>query len=97
MGLPEPRVGEAIGGARQRRIPDGLAGVSELHSLVAGHAGCLSLAWAVLDRASRGWRGVDQRPANVRLLQQLGRALLGPPPPERQGRDAPAEPVVSAA
>jgi putative transposase len=33
--------------------------------------------WAVLDRASRGWRGVNQTPANVRLLQQLRHQLLG--------------------
>jgi putative transposase len=45
-------------------------------------AGCPASAAAcrwcgrVLDRASRGWRGVDQRPANVRLLQQLRRDLL---------------------
>ena len=36
-----------------------------------GERSCLSLVWAVLDRASRGWRGVDMNPANVRLLQQL--------------------------
>jgi len=53
---------------------------------------CLSLVWAVLDRASRGWRGVDQRPANVRLLQQLRHQLLDPPSLELQGGDAPAEP-----
>jgi putative transposase len=62
-----------------------------------GERSCLSLVWAVLDRASRGWRGVDQRPANVRLLQQLRRQLLDPPAPERQGGDAPAEPVIPAA
>jgi hypothetical protein len=37
----------------------------------------------VLDRAGRGWRGVDLRPASVRHLQQLridlhGRARLEP-------------------
>jgi transposase-like protein len=36
-----------------------------------GERSCLSLVWAVLDRASRGWRGVDMNPASVRLLQQL--------------------------
>jgi hypothetical protein len=40
---------------------------------------------------------VDQRPANVRLLQQLRRQLLGPPAPERRGGDALAEPVIPAA
>lgn len=34
--------------------------------------------WAVLDRASRGWRGVDMNPANVRLLQQLRADLFEP-------------------
>jgi hypothetical protein len=31
--------------------------------------------WAMLDRAGRGWRGVDLRPANVHLLQRLGHQL----------------------
>jgi len=62
-----------------------------------GERSCLSLVWAVLDRASRGWRGVDQRPANVRLLQQLRHQLIGPPAPERRGGDALAEPVIPAA
>ena len=43
-----------------------------------GERSCLSLVWAVLDRASRGWRGVDMNPANVRLLQQLRADLLRP-------------------
>ena len=43
-----------------------------------GEHSCLSLVWAVLDRASRGWRGVTQTPANVRLLQQMRHALFGP-------------------
>ena len=41
-----------------------------------GETSCLSLVWAVLDRASRGWRGVTQTPAGVRLLQDLRRQLL---------------------
>ncbi|MDP8969231.1 MAG: hypothetical protein M3N52_01725 [Actinomycetota bacterium] len=40
-----------------------------------GERSCLPLVWAVLDHASRGWRGVDMNPANVRLLQQLRRDL----------------------
>jgi putative transposase len=43
-----------------------------------GERSCLSLVWAVLDRASRGWRGVDMNPANVRLLQQLRADLFRP-------------------
>ena len=62
-----------------------------------GERSCLSLVWAVLDRASRGWRGVDQRPANVRLLQQLRRQLLEPPALERREGDVLAEPISPAA
>lgn len=43
-----------------------------------GEHSCLSLVWAVLDRASRGWRGVTQTPAGLRLLQDLRRDLLDP-------------------
>jgi putative transposase len=43
-----------------------------------GERSCLSLVWAVLDRASRGWRGVVMTPAGVRLLQDLRRRLLRP-------------------
>jgi hypothetical protein len=48
-------------------------------------------------RAWRGWRGVDRRPANVRLLQRLRRQLLDPPAVELQGGDALADPVIPAA
>jgi putative transposase len=44
-----------------------------------GETSCLSLVWAVLDRASRGWRGVTQTPTGVRLLQNLRRQLFSPP------------------
>jgi putative transposase len=44
-----------------------------------GEQSCLSLVWAVLDRASRGWRGVTMTPAGVRLLQDLRRQLTHPP------------------
>jgi putative transposase len=44
-----------------------------------GERSCLSLVWAVLDRASRGWRGVVMTPAAVRLLQELRRQLHHPP------------------
>lgn len=37
---------------------------------------CLSLVWAVLDRASRAWRGVRQTPASVRLLQKMRHELF---------------------
>jgi putative transposase len=44
-----------------------------------GEASCLSLVWAVLDRASRGWRGLTVTPKALRLLQDLRRQLLHPP------------------
>ena len=44
-----------------------------------GETTCLSLVWAVLDRASRGWRGVTQTSESIRLLQDLRRQLLEPP------------------
>jgi putative transposase len=43
-----------------------------------GERSCLSLVWAVLDRASRGWRGVVMTPAGVRQLQDLRRQLHHP-------------------
>ena len=44
-----------------------------------GEASCLSLVWAVLDRASRGWRGLAMTPAGSRLLHELRRQLFDPP------------------
>jgi putative transposase len=49
-----------------------------------GETSCLSLVWAVRDRASRGWRGFTMTPAGLRLLQDLRRQLLEPPTPLRQ-------------
>jgi putative transposase len=40
-----------------------------------GETSCLSLVWAVLDRASRGWRGLTMTPKALRLLQDLRRQL----------------------
>jgi transposase-like protein len=42
-----------------------------------GERSCLSLVWAVLDRATGGWRGVTVTPADARLLAGL-RARLHP-------------------
>jgi putative transposase len=36
-----------------------------------GERSCLSLVWAVLDRATAGWRGVTLTPSDVRLLAAL--------------------------
>jgi putative transposase len=44
-----------------------------------GETSCLSLVWAVLDRASRGWRGLTMTSDGLRLLQDLRRMLLEPP------------------
>jgi putative transposase len=44
-----------------------------------GEQSCLSLVWAVLDRASKGWRGVEMTPAVVRRLQNLRHELIAPP------------------
>jgi len=35
--------------------------------------------WAVLDRASAGWRGFTMTADGLRLLQDLRRSLLDPP------------------
>ena len=44
-----------------------------------GETSCLTLVWAVLDRASRGWRGFTMTAAGLRQLQDLRRSLLAPP------------------
>jgi transposase-like protein len=48
-----------------------------------GETSCLTLVWAVLDRASAGWRGVNVTSDGLRLLQDLRRSLLEPPRPLR--------------
>ena len=44
-----------------------------------GRHSCLKLVWAVLDRASAGWRGFTMTPAGLRLLADLRRSLHDPP------------------
>jgi len=44
-----------------------------------GEHSCLSLVWAILDRASAGWRGFKMTPAKLRLLADLRRSLHDPP------------------
>lgn len=44
-----------------------------------GEQSCLSLVWAVHDRASKGWRGVQHTPLTTRLLADLRRQLFEPP------------------
>jgi len=48
-----------------------------------GETSCLALVWAVLDRASRGWRGLTMTSDGLRLLQDVRRSLLDPPAPLR--------------
>lgn len=45
-----------------------------------GERSCLSLVWAVLDRASRGWRGVQETIPSIRLLAEIRRDLFNPDP-----------------
>ena len=59
-----------------------------------GERSCLSLVWAVLDRASRGWRGVNQTIPSIRLLAELRRELFNPAVIDD---DLPAETVSPAA
>ena len=55
-----------------------------------GEASCLNLVWAVLDRASRGWRGLTTTSHGTRQLQDLRRQLLDPPTPIRRPNPADA-------
>ena len=45
-----------------------------------GEQSCLSLVWAVLDRASKRWRGLAMTPKALWRLQDLRRELLGAKP-----------------
>jgi putative transposase len=55
-----------------------------------GERSCLSLVWAVLNRASKGWRGLTLSPAALRRLQDLRRELLEAPSPRGPLEPAPA-------
>jgi putative transposase len=57
-----------------------------------GETSCLNLVWAVLDRASRGWRGVNTTNTGLRLLHDLRRQLLDPPTPIRRTSHLAEEP-----
>ena len=62
-----------------------------------GETSCLNLVWAVLDRASRGWRGVNTTNAGLRQLHDLRRQLLDPPTPIRRTSHAVGEPGETVA
>jgi hypothetical protein len=58
--------------------------------------------WAVLDRASAGWRGFTMTPVGLRLLADLRRSLHDPPTqlPQRNSEvhaKTPVTPTDSAA
>jgi putative transposase len=60
-----------------------------------GETSCLTLVWAVLDRASAGWRGLAMTPEGLRLLQDLRRSLLEPPRQLRPRTVTAAQPAAS--
>ena len=62
-----------------------------------GETSCTSLVWAVLDRASRGWRGFNITAAGTRQLQDLRRQLLDPPTPIRRHTKQIQQSAVEAA
>jgi putative transposase len=62
-----------------------------------GERSCLSLVWAVLDRASKGWRGLTMTPKALRRLQDLRRELLAQPPGHNPNEEVVAETVTAAA
>lgn len=59
-----------------------------------GERSCLSLVWAVLDRASRGWRGVQQTLGSIRLLADLRRELFDPAPTDEEVIDQTVTPAA---
>ncbi|HMK98156.1 MAG TPA: IS256 family transposase [Acidimicrobiales bacterium] len=61
-----------------------------------GEQSCLSLVWAVLDRASKGWRGLTMTPKILRQLQDLRRELLGPPARDKAAADQPITVTAAA-
>jgi transposase-like protein len=52
-----------------------------------GETSCVSLVWAVLDRASAGWRGLTMTSDGTRLLQDLRHQLLDRPTTSRRQRE----------
>jgi putative transposase len=61
-----------------------------------GETSCVSLVWAVLDRASRGWRGFTVTTTGTRL-HDLRRQLLDPPTPIRRHTNQIHQPAADAA
>ncbi|MBT8226396.1 MAG: hypothetical protein HKP61_09845 [Dactylosporangium sp.] len=57
----------------------------------------MALVWAVLDRASRGWRGFTITATGTGLLQDLRRQLLDPPIQIRRHTTEINQPAATAA
>ncbi len=64
-----------------------LGGGVKVIGRLPGEQSCLSLLWAVLDGASRGWRGVEMTPVVVCRLQKLRRELIEPPTDHDDGQE----------
>ena len=62
-----------------------------------GEASCLSLVWAVLDRASKGWRGLRYTSAIARHLTDVRHQLKRPNTGEDDPITGSAEIVIPAA
>ena len=58
-----------------------------------GETSALSLIWAVLELASRGWRGVTMTPQAVAQIERLRRGQIPLPTPNDS---IPTEEVVAA-
>ena len=61
-----------------------------------GEASCLALVWAVLDRASKGWRGLRYTPAITRQLANI-RHQLNRPTTINENPTTPAADAVTTA
>jgi transposase-like protein len=60
-------------------------------------ASCLALVWAVLDRASKGWRGLRYPPAITRHLADIRHQLNRPTTTQKDPTTAPGDTVTAAA
>lgn len=62
-----------------------------------GEASCLALVWAVLDRASAGWRGLRYTPAITRHLTDIRHQLHRPATTQENPATAPDDTATAAA
>ena len=68
----------------------------EVIGRLPGEASRLALVWAVLDRASKGWRGLRYTPAITRQLANI-RHQLNRPTTIKENPTTPAADAVTAA